>query len=79
MRGRRRLPGRLAVDSCAAEFEARTPYYYLSYEDADPIEATTGRAVVVVGSGRTGSARGSSSTTAVSGRPVRCGSSGTRP
>ena len=25
-------PGRLAVDSCAGEFEARTPYYYLSYE-----------------------------------------------
>ena len=51
VRGRRGLPGRLAVDSCAAEFEARTPYYYLSYEDADPVEAATGRAVVVVGSG----------------------------
>ena len=28
----RRPPGRLAVDSCAGEFEARTPYYYLTYE-----------------------------------------------
>ena len=51
IRAGRGLPGRLAVDSCAAEFEARTPYYYLSYEDADPVEAATGRAVVVVGSG----------------------------
>ena len=51
VRARRTVPGRLAVDSCAAEFEARTPYYYLSYEDADPVDAATGRAVVVVGSG----------------------------
>jgi carbamoyl-phosphate synthase large subunit len=51
VRARRGVPGRLAVDSCAAEFEARTPYYYLSYEDADPVEAATGHAVVVVGSG----------------------------
>ena len=35
VRSRRPLPGRLAVDSCAAEFEARTPYYYLSYEASD--------------------------------------------
>ena len=51
VRARRGLPGRLAVDSCAAEFEARTPYYYLSYEGTDPVAASTGRAVVVVGSG----------------------------
>ena len=30
-RAERGLPGRLAVDSCAAEFEAETPYFYLSY------------------------------------------------
>ncbi len=35
VRARRPLPGRLAVDSCAAEFEAQTPYYYLSYEASD--------------------------------------------
>jgi carbamoyl-phosphate synthase large subunit len=35
VRRRRQRPGRLAVDSCAAEFEARTPYYYLSYEPSD--------------------------------------------
>ena len=34
-RRRRPLPGRLAVDSCAAEFEALSPYYYLSYEQSD--------------------------------------------
>jgi carbamoyl-phosphate synthase large subunit len=51
VRGRRGRPGRLAVDSCAAEFEARTPYYYLSYEEADPVDSPTGRAVLILGSG----------------------------
>ena len=51
VRRRRPLPGRLAVDSCAAEFEARTPYYYLSYEESDPAPPPTGRAIVVIGSG----------------------------
>jgi len=51
VRRRRPRPGRLAVDSCAAEFEARTPYYYLSYEHSDEEAAPTGRAVVVLGSG----------------------------
>ncbi|HEU5212942.1 MAG TPA: carbamoyl-phosphate synthase large subunit [Gaiellaceae bacterium] len=51
VRGRRPAPGRLAVDSCAAEFDARTPYYYLSYEASDEEPAPTGRAVVVLGSG----------------------------
>jgi carbamoyl-phosphate synthase large subunit len=49
VRGRRPRPGRLAVDSCAGEFEARTPYFYLSYEAG---ENGAGRgAVVVLGSG----------------------------
>jgi carbamoyl-phosphate synthase large subunit len=51
VRKHRPLPGRLAVDSCAAEFEARTPYFYLSYEPSDEPPAPTGRAVVVLGSG----------------------------
>ncbi|HUH14944.1 MAG TPA: carbamoyl-phosphate synthase large subunit, partial [Gaiellaceae bacterium] len=50
VRGRRGLPGRLAVDSCAGEFEARTPYYYLSHEPGDGHAASTG-AIVVLGSG----------------------------
>ena len=50
VRSRRGLPGRLAVDSCAGEFEARTPYYYLSHETGDGEETATG-AIVVLGSG----------------------------
>ncbi len=50
-REERGLPGRLAVDSCAAEFEAETPYFYLSYEPSDAEPAPSGRAVVVLGSG----------------------------
>jgi carbamoyl-phosphate synthase large subunit len=51
IRKHRPLPGRLAVDSCAAEFEARTPYFYLSYEPSDDPPVPTGRAIVVLGSG----------------------------
>jgi carbamoyl-phosphate synthase large subunit len=51
VRRRRPLPSRLAVDSCAAEFEARTPYFYLSYETRDEWHAPSGRAVVILGSG----------------------------
>ncbi|HKH32522.1 MAG TPA: carbamoyl-phosphate synthase large subunit [Gaiellaceae bacterium] len=50
VRRRRPRPGRLAVDSCAGEFEARTPYYYLSYEQGDDEPAARG-AIVVIGSG----------------------------
>jgi len=51
VRARRRRPGRLAVDSCAAEFDARTPYFYLSYEEGDPVEPASRRTVVILGSG----------------------------
>ncbi len=52
VRGRRSLPGRLAVDSCAAEFEARTPYFYLSYEQGDlDVPGEAGTSVIVLGSG----------------------------
>jgi carbamoyl-phosphate synthase large subunit len=50
VRSRRGQPGRLAVDSCAGEFEARTPYYYLSHEQGDG-DATGEGAIVVLGSG----------------------------
>jgi carbamoyl-phosphate synthase large subunit len=42
---------RLAVDSCAGEFDAETPYYYLSPGTVDEGPAPSGRAVVVLGSG----------------------------
>jgi carbamoyl-phosphate synthase large subunit len=51
VRRRRARPGRLAVDSCAAEFEAKTPYFYLSYEAADPVPQGSRPAIVILGSG----------------------------
>jgi carbamoyl-phosphate synthase large subunit len=51
VRANRSFPGRLAVDSCAAEFEARTPYFYLSHETGDPVDAPSGRAILIIGSG----------------------------
>ena len=80
VRSRRALPGRLAVDSCAAEFEARTPYYYLSYEAGDPVSGAGAGAhdPDPRARARTGSGRGSSSTTAASTRPRRSAGSATR-
>ena len=42
---------RLAVDSCAGEFEARTPYYYVTHEGEDEGPEPSGRAVIVLGGG----------------------------
>ena len=39
------------VDTCAAEFEARTPYHYATYEDEDEIMAASRPRVVILGSG----------------------------
>jgi carbamoyl-phosphate synthase large subunit len=39
------------VDTCAAEFEATTPYYYSTYETEDEALATPDRKVLVLGSG----------------------------
>ncbi|ADG06060.1 carbamoyl-phosphate synthase large subunit [Kyrpidia tusciae] len=44
-------PSYKIVDTCAAEFEAETPYYYSSWEREDEAPGATGRAVVVLGSG----------------------------
>jgi carbamoyl-phosphate synthase large subunit len=51
VRRRRERPARLAVDSCAAEFEAKTPYFYLSYEASDPVPDRMGPAILILGSG----------------------------
>jgi len=40
-----------AVDTCAGEFEATTPYYYSTYEEETEVPATGARRVVVLGSG----------------------------
>jgi len=39
------------VDTCAAEFEAYTPYYYSTYEDEDESRPTDERTVIILGSG----------------------------
>ncbi|KZE76394.1 carbamoyl phosphate synthase large subunit [Paenibacillus elgii] len=39
------------VDTCAAEFEATTPYYYSTYETEDEVKETVKQKVVVLGSG----------------------------
>ena len=39
------------VDTCAAEFEASTPYHYSTYEDEDEANPTDRRKVIILGSG----------------------------
>ncbi len=39
------------VDTCAAEFEAVTPYFYSTYEQEDEVARGENRAVLVLGSG----------------------------
>ena len=39
------------VDTCAAEFEAYTPYYYSSYESEDEIRPSEKRKIAILGSG----------------------------
>ncbi|MBK5101585.1 MAG: carbamoyl-phosphate synthase large subunit, partial [Desulfobacteraceae bacterium] len=39
------------VDTCAAEFEAYTPYYYSTYEQENEIRASGKRKVVILGGG----------------------------
>jgi carbamoyl-phosphate synthase large subunit len=39
------------VDTCAAEFSARTPYHYCTYEDDDEVAPLERPAVVILGSG----------------------------
>ena len=69
-----------AVDSCAAEVEAQAPYFYSAYEQEDELEpATRPSDRHPRAPGRTGSGRGSSSTTAACAPPRPSGSSDTTP
>lgn len=46
------LPKYKMVDTCAAEFEAATPYYYSTFQaQEDEVEVTDARKVIVLGSG----------------------------
>jgi carbamoyl-phosphate synthase large subunit len=40
-----------AVDTCAAEFEAYTPYYYSTYEEENEAPEGDGRAIMILGAG----------------------------
>ncbi|HAZ31977.1 MAG TPA: carbamoyl phosphate synthase large subunit, partial [Dehalococcoidia bacterium] len=55
LRGRRKemgiVPTYKLVDTCAAEFEARTPYYYSCYEDEDEVGVTQRKKTLIIGSG----------------------------
>ncbi|HVM07083.1 MAG TPA: carbamoyl-phosphate synthase large subunit [Acidimicrobiales bacterium] len=39
------------VDTCGAEFEARTPYHYSTYEDEDEVRPSDRRKIMILGSG----------------------------
>ena len=39
------------VDTCAAEFEAKTPYYYSSYDIGNELTSTSKKKVVILGAG----------------------------
>ncbi len=39
------------VDTCAAEFDASTPYHYSTYEDDDEVATSTRPKIVILGSG----------------------------
>jgi carbamoyl-phosphate synthase large subunit len=39
------------VDTCAAEFEALTPYYYSTYEEEDEVRLSPRKRVMILGSG----------------------------
>jgi len=45
------IPVYKLVDTCAAEFEAYTPYYYSTYEQENEIRSTEKRKVVILGGG----------------------------
>ena len=45
------LPAYKMVDTCGAEFEAVSPYYYSTYDSEDEAVAEKGRKVMVIGSG----------------------------
>jgi carbamoyl-phosphate synthase large subunit len=45
------IPTYKMVDTCAAEFEAKTPYYYGTYEGEDEVAVSNNKKVVIIGAG----------------------------
>ena len=45
------IPTYKMVDTCAAEFEAKTPYYYSTYELEDEVDVSGNKKVIIIGAG----------------------------
>ncbi|MCP5028834.1 MAG: carbamoyl-phosphate synthase large subunit [Actinomycetia bacterium] len=45
------LPTYKTVDTCAAEFEAETPYHYSTWEDTDEVRPSDREKIIILGSG----------------------------
>jgi len=45
------LPTYKTVDTCAAEFDAKTPYHYSTWEDTDEVVPSDRKKVIILGSG----------------------------
>jgi carbamoyl-phosphate synthase large subunit len=45
------LPTFKLVDTCAAEFEAYTPYYYSTYEEEDEVKPSPKKKIIILGGG----------------------------
>ncbi|MCE5214299.1 MAG: carbamoyl-phosphate synthase (glutamine-hydrolyzing) large subunit, partial [Methanobacterium sp.] len=45
------IPTYKMVDTCAAEFEAKTPYYYGTYEEEDEVPVSNEKKVIIIGAG----------------------------
>ncbi len=45
------LPVYKLVDTCAAEFEAYTPYYYSTYEQEDEVRPSPTESIIILGGG----------------------------
>jgi carbamoyl-phosphate synthase large subunit len=45
------IPTYKMVDTCAAEFEAKTPYYYSSYDEECELNPSDNKKVLIIGSG----------------------------
>ena len=45
------IPSYKMVDTCAAEFEAKTPYYYGCYEEEDEVAVSDKKKVIIIGAG----------------------------
>lgn len=45
------IPTYKMVDTCAAEFEAKTPYYYGTYEEEDEVAVSDNKKIIIIGAG----------------------------